>query len=91
MLNKCSYIYIYIYKLACQFTDKKMALVHGLILFLAVLLQKTFKAVKAWIHELRNYGPQDIVLAIAGNKCDLEDLREVSEKGGSHESFCFHS
>ena len=82
---------MFIYKLACQFTDKKMALVHGLILSLAVLLQKTFKSVKAWIHELRSYGPQDIVLAIAGNKCDLEDLREVAEKGGSHESSCFHS
>lgn len=63
----------------------------GLILSLAVLLQTTFKSVKAWINELHHYGPKDIVLAIAGNKCDLEDLREVTEKGGSHESSCFHS
>ena len=49
-------------------------------------LQSTFKSVKAWIQELRTFGPQDIVIAIAGNKCDLEDLREVTEKGGSDES-----
>ncbi|XP_076449390.1 ras-related protein Rab-22A-like [Babylonia areolata] len=40
----------------------------------------TFKAVKAWIQELRSFGPRDIVIAIAGNKCDLEELREVTEK-----------
>lgn len=41
---------------------------------------KTFKSVKAWIQELRSFGPRDIVIAIAGNKCDLEELREVTEK-----------
>ncbi|KAK7114956.1 hypothetical protein V1264_000920 [Littorina saxatilis] len=40
----------------------------------------TYKSVKGWIQELRSFGPQDIVIAIAGNKCDLEDLREVTEK-----------
>ncbi|KAL8609213.1 Ras-related protein Rab-22A [Nucella lapillus] len=41
---------------------------------------KTFKSVKTWIQELRSFGPRDIVIAIAGNKCDLEELREVTEK-----------
>ena len=36
---------------------------------------------KDWIHELRKNGTVDMVIAIAGNKCDLEDLREVRTKG----------
>ncbi|XP_060081059.1 ras-related protein Rab-22A-like [Ylistrum balloti] len=42
--------------------------------------EQTFRAVKEWISELRKNASSDIVLAIAGNKCDLEDLREVSFK-----------
>ena len=34
-----------------------------------------------WIKELKQYAEPDIVLAIAGNKCDLEDLREISTAG----------
>ena len=30
-----------------------------------------------WIAELHKLGPAQLVLAIAGNKCDLEDKREV--------------
>ena len=36
---------------------------------------------KDWVHELRKNGTVDMVIAIAGNKCDLEDLREVRTKG----------
>ncbi|OWF44692.1 ras-related protein Rab-22A-like [Mizuhopecten yessoensis] len=42
--------------------------------------EQTFRAVKEWVSELRKNAAQDIVLAIAGNKCDLEDLREVPYK-----------
>ena len=37
----------------------------------------TFKTLKTWVDELRNQGPKDIAIAIAGNKADLEDSREV--------------
>lgn len=40
----------------------------------------TFKTVKEWITELKKNASPQIVLAIAGNKCDLEDLREVNKK-----------
>lgn len=36
-----------------------------------------------WIAELHKLGPQQLVLAIAGNKCDLEDKREVCSDHGS--------
>ena len=32
---------------------------------------------QTWITELKQLGPQNIVLAIAGNKSDLEDQRRV--------------
>ena len=37
----------------------------------------TFKTLKNWVDELRNQGPKDIAIAIAGNKADLANLREV--------------
>ncbi|XP_065827759.1 ras-related protein Rab-22A-like [Oscarella lobularis] len=40
----------------------------------------TFKTLKSWIKELQQLGPRDIVIAIAGNKCDLEEMREVPTK-----------
>ncbi len=37
-----------------------------------------------WIAELHKLGPHQLVLAIAGNKCDLEDKREVSDNTGNY-------
>ncbi|XP_075427442.1 ras-related protein Rab-22A isoform X2 [Ascaphus truei] len=42
--------------------------------------EDTFSTLKNWVKELRQHGPPNIVVAIAGNKCDLNDLREVVEK-----------
>lgn len=39
----------------------------------------TFSTLKSWIEELKNKGPKDIAIAIAGNKADLEDQREVDK------------
>lgn len=44
-------------------------------------LQESFKGVKSWIRELKEKGPKNIIVAIAGNKLDLEDEREVSTEG----------
>ncbi len=40
--------------------------------------QSSFENVTLWIDELKLKAPPDIVLAIAGNKIDLEDQRMVS-------------
>lgn len=45
-----------------------------------VTQEQTFQAVKSWVRELNTHGSQHIVLAIAGNKCDLDDRREVPLK-----------
>ncbi|KAJ8600100.1 hypothetical protein CTAYLR_003453 [Chrysophaeum taylorii] len=38
---------------------------------------KSFEKLKEWARELRTQGPTEIILAVAGNKSDLEDRREV--------------
>ncbi|KAG5850995.1 ras-related protein Rab-31-like isoform X1 [Anguilla rostrata] len=40
----------------------------------------SFQTLKKWVKELKEYGPEDIVVAIAGNKTDLGDIREVPMK-----------
>jgi GTPase SAR1 family protein len=37
--------------------------------------QNTFKTLKNWVEELKAQGPQEIAIAVAGNKADLEDQR----------------
>jgi len=40
----------------------------------------SFKTLQNWVTELRSLGPENIVIAIAGNKCDLDDKREVEKE-----------
>eukprot|EP01036_Dinobryon_divergens_P027419 gene27419-36191_t len=42
--------------------------------------ENTFKTLKTWVEELKSKGPKDIIIAIAGNKADLEEMREVDSK-----------
>jgi small GTP-binding protein len=37
----------------------------------------SFETLKMWVRELQQMGPENIVLAVCGNKCDLEEKREV--------------
>ncbi|ELT99690.1 hypothetical protein CAPTEDRAFT_6450 [Capitella teleta] len=39
--------------------------------------ESSFRATKSWITELQKHASPNIVLAIAGNKLDLDDLRDV--------------
>lgn len=39
--------------------------------------KQSLTTLKNWVKELKQLGPQDIVIAIAGNKSDLNDKREV--------------
>jgi len=43
-------------------------------------VQTSFKTLQNWVQELQSLGPENIVIAIAGNKCDLEDKREVEKE-----------
>jgi hypothetical protein len=39
--------------------------------------RKTFETLQQWVAELKNQGPESIIIAIAGNKSDLESDRQV--------------
>ena len=39
--------------------------------------RKTFETLQQWVTELKNQGPESIIIAIAGNKSDLESERQV--------------
>jgi Ras-related protein Rab-22 len=41
---------------------------------------QSFKTLKNWVEELKSKGPKDIVIAIAGNKADLEVQRVRKEE-----------
>ena len=41
---------------------------------------QSFEKVKNWVKELRKIVGNDIVIAIAGNKLDLEKNRKVNEQ-----------
>lgn len=46
---------------------------------------------KNWVRELRQHGPPNIVVAIAGNKCDLIDVRKVLEREATDYADSIHA
>ncbi|KAI0228593.1 Ras-related protein Rab-22A [Lamellibrachia satsuma] len=42
--------------------------------------ESSFASLKTWISELQKHGSPNTILAMAGNKCDLDDLREVQHR-----------
>ncbi|XP_037535763.1 ras-related protein Rab-22A-like [Nematolebias whitei] len=53
--------------------------------------EESFQTLKNWVKELRQHGPPEIVVAIAGNKCDLSDAREVPEKDAKDYADSIHA
>ena len=42
----------------------------------------SFDNVKQWIDDCKNYMPNNVVVVLVGNKCDLDDKREVTKDEG---------
>jgi GTPase SAR1 family protein len=55
-------------------------LLKGALLVFDITDNDTFVRVQNWVKELRKMLGKDVALAIAGNKCDLERNRVVSEQ-----------
>jgi GTPase SAR1 family protein len=53
------------------------------IIVFDVTRRSSFDTVKTWVKELRTMGSEHTVIAIAGNKIDLEDQREVATEDAS--------
>jgi GTPase SAR1 family protein len=39
--------------------------------------QKTYEDAKMWVRELKNQAPDNVIIALAGNKLDLAQLRDI--------------
>jgi small GTP-binding protein len=44
---------------------------------------KSFEEAKQWVKELAVQAPEDVIIALTGAKCDLENAREVETRNGS--------
>mmetsp|Transcript_33866 Transcript_33866/g.95315 ORF Transcript_33866/g.95315 Transcript_33866/m.95315 type:complete len:208 (+) Transcript_33866:80-703(+) len=55
------------------YRDAKLAIVVYDITCMA-----SFERAKSWVAELRETAPKEIIIALVGNKCDLDDSREIS-------------
>ncbi|MBN3279816.1 RB22A protein, partial [Polyodon spathula] len=53
--------------------------------------EESFQTLKNWVKELRQHGPPNIVVAVAGNKCDIADAREVLEKDAKDYADSIHA
>lgn len=42
--------------------------------------KESFNGAKSWVKELQRRGDPNVVIALAGNKCDLEDNRQISRE-----------
>jgi small GTP-binding protein len=51
----------------------------GCILVYDVTRRQTFVNAKQWLQDIREQASEDISICLVGNKCDLEDVREVPE------------
>ncbi|XP_076860984.1 ras-related protein Rab-19 isoform X1 [Brachyhypopomus gauderio] len=50
---------------------------HGAMIAYDITRKATFDSVPQWIHEVEKYGATNVLLALIGNKCDLESERQV--------------
>ncbi|KAM7367063.1 hypothetical protein PAMP_014988 [Pampus punctatissimus] len=50
---------------------------HGAMITYDITRRSTFDSVAEWIREVELYGASNVVLVLIGNKCDLEQDREV--------------
>lgn len=59
---------------------------NGVIVVYDITKRTTFLSLQRWVEEVRKYTSSHVLLILVGNKCDLENLREV--KKAEAEGFC---
>jgi len=55
---------------------------HAAVVVYDITSENSFERAKAWVTELMRQAPPCVIVALAGNKVDLEDSREVSYEDG---------
>jgi len=44
--------------------------------------RETFENVRTWINEIEKYSQANVCKILVGNKCDMEDKRQVTKEEG---------
>ncbi|GAB1869865.1 Ras-related protein Rab-10 [Camponotus japonicus] len=52
---------------------------NGVIVVYDITKRSTFLSLQRWVEEVRRYSSSHVLLVLVGNKCDLENLREVQK------------
>lgn len=55
----------------------------GALIVYDISRKQTFENVGRWLEELRMHSDTSVVVMLVGNKCDLKNIREVSEEDGT--------
>ncbi|KHN21664.1 Golgin candidate 2 [Glycine soja] len=65
----------------------------GAMLVYDISMRSSYENVSKWLLELREFGGEDMVVVLVGNKCDLDESREVEKEEGKGfaetEGLCF--
>ena len=59
---------------------------NGIILIYDISNKETFLSVKGWIESIQNIADEKISIVLCGNKCDLEEKREVTKLEGEEKA-----
>mmetsp|Transcript_73826 Transcript_73826/g.102541 ORF Transcript_73826/g.102541 Transcript_73826/m.102541 type:complete len:144 (+) Transcript_73826:30-461(+) len=54
----------------------------GIIIVYDVTDRETFENVRTWINEIEKYSQANVCKILVGNKCDMEDKRQVTKEEG---------
>uniref|UniRef100_A0A914PRN9 Uncharacterized protein n=1 Tax=Panagrolaimus davidi TaxID=227884 RepID=A0A914PRN9_9BILA len=55
---------------------------NGIILVYDITDESSFKEMNEWFEELKKHVHTNVIIALVGNKCDLESLRGISYETG---------
>lgn len=65
----------------------------GALLVYDITRRSSYENVRKWLLELREFGGDDVVIILVGNKCDLNESRQVEKDEGKGfaetEGLCF--
>ncbi|XP_028786912.1 ras-related protein RABA6a [Neltuma alba] len=65
----------------------------GALLVYDISRRSSYESVRKWLWELKEFGNEDMVVILVGNKCDLDQSREVEKEEGKGfaetEGLCF--
>lgn len=53
---------------------------HGVIIVYDVTVRESFNNVRYWSDEVNKFAPAEVSTLLVGNKCDLDDTRQVSQE-----------